>query len=197
MLVCLYRGRHPLGNYPQLIINSVDLKHAIDLIERDRDGLIDMLVASIEQVARAGADFGAMLSVTPHIVFEEVAARSPIALISIVQTACDRAREKQMSRLALFGTRFTMEADFYHRAFAPEKMNAKYVPGRVARLRLATSQGGPAFLTRELQSSFQWQRARIEFVCPADGPIWLRVGSCGEEAAEYTGFTLLKAPTEE
>lgn len=118
LLTSLYRGRHPQGSYPSLLINSIDLRHALELIETDRHALVDFITRSFEEVARAGADFGAILSNTPHVVFEDIAKRSPIPLISIVDTARDRARQKRMSRLGLFGTRFTMESDFYRRAFA-------------------------------------------------------------------------------
>ena len=59
-----------------------------------------------------------MAANTAHIVFDEVQARSPIPLISIVQAACDHARERGFERLALLGTGFTMRARFYHDAFA-------------------------------------------------------------------------------
>ncbi|HEU0076278.1 MAG TPA: amino acid racemase, partial [Longimicrobiaceae bacterium] len=57
--------------------------------------------------------FAAMTANTPHIVFDELAGRSPVPLVSIVEVCADEARRRGLGRLALLGTRFTMEAPFY------------------------------------------------------------------------------------
>jgi aspartate racemase len=41
-------------------------------------------------------------------------------LISIVEATCDYAKERKMKRLALFGTRYTMQATFYSKVFSRE-----------------------------------------------------------------------------
>ena len=51
---------------------------------------------------------------------DEVRAKAPIPFISIVEAACDCAKQRNFKRLALFGTRYTMEADFYQKVFARE-----------------------------------------------------------------------------
>lgn len=58
-------------------------------------------------------DFAAMTANTPHIVFDELAARSPLPLLSIVEVCAAEARHRGLRRLLLLGTRFTMEAAFY------------------------------------------------------------------------------------
>jgi aspartate racemase len=82
------------------------------------DSFTNYLVAEIERLARAGVDFGALASNTPHLVFDELRRRSPIPLISIVESACDAARALGLQRVGLFGTRFTMQARFYPDVFA-------------------------------------------------------------------------------
>jgi aspartate racemase len=80
------------------------------------------LLAGIAKLARAGADFGLIAANTPHIVFDDVAPKSPIPLISIVGVTCAAAKARNLKRLALFGTRYTMQADFYPKVFAREGM---------------------------------------------------------------------------
>src|SRR5206468_6688135 len=70
--------------------------------------------------ARAGADFGLIAANTPHIVFDDIAPKSPVPLISIVETTCAAAKARGLKRLALFGTKFTMQSDFYQKVFARE-----------------------------------------------------------------------------
>ena len=54
-----------------------------------------------------------MTANTAHIVFDDLAARSPVPLLSIVEVCAEEARRRGLNRLLLLGTRFTMEAPFY------------------------------------------------------------------------------------
>src|SRR5688572_17467872 len=103
---------------PSVIIDSLDVQRALRLVERDRPALTEYLFTSLRRLAGAGADFAAMTANTPHIVFDELAARSPIPLVSIVETCARDAEQRSLRRLALIGTRFTMEAAFYPDVFA-------------------------------------------------------------------------------
>lgn len=98
---------------PSIVIDSLDVRLALHLVERDRPALTEYLLASLRRLAGAGVDFAAMTANTPHIVFDDLAARSPIPLVSIVEVCAEEARRRKLARLALLGTRFTMEAPFY------------------------------------------------------------------------------------
>ena len=52
--------------------------------------------------------------------FDDVAPKSPIPLISIVEATCAAAKAQNLKRLALFGTRYTMQANFYPKVFKRE-----------------------------------------------------------------------------
>jgi aspartate racemase len=120
-IIAIYRERQPDGSYPQFVINSINLQKGIDFLEvNDLAGMTDFLLNEIEKLPQAGADFGIIAANTPHIVFDEVAARSPIPFISIVEATCAHAKLRGFKRLALFGTRYTMRADFYQRVFTRE-----------------------------------------------------------------------------
>ena len=120
-IIAMYRERKPDGHYPQFVINSIDLQKGIDFLEADDlAGMADFLLDEIKKLPPAGAEFGIIAANTPHIVFDQVAARSPIPFISIVEATCEYAKARGMQRLALFGTRYTMSADFYQKVFARE-----------------------------------------------------------------------------
>src|SRR5882724_4472512 len=113
-IIALYRERTTDGSYPQFIINSIDLKKGLAFMDASNlSGMADFLLEAIGKLARAGADFGLISANTPHIVFDEVATKSPIPLISIVEATCAAAKTRKLKRLALFGTRYTMQATFY------------------------------------------------------------------------------------
>jgi aspartate racemase len=63
-------------------------------------------------------NFAAMAANTPHVVFDDLVARSPIPLLSIVEACAEEARRRDLRRLGLLGTRFTMEGSFYPEVFA-------------------------------------------------------------------------------
>ena len=120
-IIALYRERQRDGSYPQLVINSIDLKKGIDFMNANNlVAMADYLLEEIMKLPRAGADFGLIAANTPHIVFDDIAPKSPIPLISIVEATCAHAKARKMKRLALFGTRYTMQADFYSKVFARE-----------------------------------------------------------------------------
>ena len=122
-IIALYRERTGNGHYPEFVIVSVDLRKGLDFMDaNDLSGMADYLLEGIDKLARAGAEFAIISANTPHIVFDDVAPRSPIPLISIVEATCAAAKAQNLKRLGLFGTRYTMQADFYPKVFARERI---------------------------------------------------------------------------
>jgi aspartate racemase len=105
--------QHAPGTSPSIVIDSLDVQRGLALAGSDHAGLTDYLVDSVERLAGARVDFVAMTANTAHLVFDEVAARSPVPLVSIVEVCGDEARRRGLKRLLLLGTGFTMGAPFY------------------------------------------------------------------------------------
>ena len=120
-IIALYRERTGDRHYPEFVVVSVDLRKGLDFMDaNDLSGMANYLLEGIDKLARAGADFGIISANTPHIVFDEVASQSPIPLISIVEATCAAAKARELKRLSLFGTRYTMQASFYPKVFSRE-----------------------------------------------------------------------------
>src|SRR5437870_3512027 len=120
-IIALYRERQRDGSYPEFIINSVDLKKGLDFMAASNlNGMADYLLEEIGRLARAGANFGLISANTPHIVFDELTSKAPIPLLSIVEATCAAAKARKLKRLALLGTRFTMQGTFYSKVFNRE-----------------------------------------------------------------------------
>jgi len=114
-------GRTQDGSYPQFIINSVNMKKGLDFMDANNlAGMAEYLLEEIGKLAQAGATFGLISANTPHIVFDEIASKSPVPLISIVEATCAAAKARKLKRLALFGTRYTMQTTFYPKVFSRE-----------------------------------------------------------------------------
>jgi aspartate racemase len=105
--------REDPSSTPSIVIDSLDVQVGLRLVEKDRPALIEYLLGSLRRLAGAGVDFAAMAANTPHVVFDELVAGSPIPLVSIVEACAEEGRRRGLKRLGLLGTRFTMEGAFY------------------------------------------------------------------------------------
>ena len=119
LIIAAYREQRPDGSYPRIVINSIDLNKVRDLVTANALAeLTGHLLAEVGRLASAGADFGLFAANTPHIVFDDVRRQSPIPLLSIVEATCEAAKALGLKRLALLGTRFTMQGRFFPEVFS-------------------------------------------------------------------------------
>ncbi len=96
-----------------LVIDSLSSYRVFDYFQAgDFAGLTDYLAASVERLAAAGAQFASLTAQTPHVVFNELAARSPIPLVSSVECTRQELLRRGVKSVILLGTKFTMESDF-------------------------------------------------------------------------------------
>lgn len=135
-IIAAYCERNSQGDYPQIIINSINMKKMLDLIANEKfDEVTSYLVSELGKLAASGADFGLLASNTPHIVFDRVRQSSPLPLISIVEATCEKTLEMSFHRVGLFGTKFTMQGEFYDQVFSqhdiqvftPDEIDQSYI----------------------------------------------------------------------
>ncbi|HEY2360076.1 MAG TPA: amino acid racemase [Candidatus Angelobacter sp.] len=113
--------RAPGGPAPSIIINSIDLQKGLDLLGANKlSELTEYIVPEVMRLHGAGAEFGFLAANSPHIVFGDIAQRSPIPLMSIVEATCMEAKARGFTKLGLLGTRFTMHGRFYPDVFSRE-----------------------------------------------------------------------------
>lgn len=121
ILVKRYKEIFMTDNHPEIVINSVDMKRMVDLVARKEfDGLIDFLSAEIALFEKCGIETAAISSNTPHIVFDQLQAKTSIKLISIVEATCLAMKNSYVKSVGLLGTKLTMSSGFY------EKESLKY-----------------------------------------------------------------------
>ena len=118
ILVSLSRERGWGRQYPEIIIYSLNFKEFFDPLEEGNFSKVTSLLSSgIKSLYKAGADFALMASNTPHMFFDQLAESSPIPLLSIVEEAAKKSREKGFDKVGLWGTSFTMGETFYKDGF--------------------------------------------------------------------------------
>jgi aspartate racemase len=116
--------------YPEIIVYSANLKKLMGFVETESwSELSQWLLEIIYSLHRAGAEFAAIASNTPHIIFDEIKTKSPIPLLSIVEATCNKAQEMGLKNVGLMGTKLTMEAEFYKKPFISKGISV-VVPSR-------------------------------------------------------------------
>jgi aspartate racemase len=91
--------------------------------------LTEYFVTLIGQLKAGGANLAAVSAVTPHLCIGELAVKSPLPLVDLLQVARESICGK---RVALFGTRFVIETDLFGR-LAGENTIRPY-PGEVSQI---------------------------------------------------------------
>jgi aspartate racemase len=111
--------------YPEIIVYSMNLGPVLAMFDaEDWDGLERALLDALQALKQAGADFGAIASNTPHIVWERIEPAAPVPLVSIVETVCREASRLGLKRPGLLGTSLTMRSDYYHRRLKQDGVEA-------------------------------------------------------------------------
>jgi aspartate racemase len=105
-------------NYPEIIIYSINISEFLSLMRsKAYDKITPLLLLKIQALAKAGADFAAITANTPHMFYNAILEKSPLPMISIVETTCRETIRRGFKRPGLFGTGFTMESTFYQEVF--------------------------------------------------------------------------------
>jgi aspartate racemase len=123
-------------NYPEILIYSVNFQKYVEWQNAGNwSAAADDMVEVINALHQAGAQFGVIATNTMHKVFDDVQARSPMPLISIMDATADKIGQATMKKVGLIGTIFTMQESFYQDALAkrnievivPHKEDQEYV----------------------------------------------------------------------
>jgi len=110
----LAQGCERLGLTLDIVITNAYTPRVFEFVqEGDRAGLAEYLNAFIRRMHAAGAEIAAIPAVTPHYGIEELAATSPVPLISIFDPLRGELARRTIRRVAIFGTRFVIESDFF------------------------------------------------------------------------------------
>jgi len=134
---CL-EGTKMLGPHahPEVSMHTHSLAEYMRFVDRDDwNGVADLMLSSAEKLARAGADFLICPDNTIHRAFDLMIPRSPRPWLHIVEEVAKEARRQGYRRLAVLGTRYTMEGPVYPKKLAGAGVEHR-VPGLEKRERI-------------------------------------------------------------
>lgn len=128
--------------FPSLSIESLNVFDIFKFCQKEEyDKLAGYILQAIKNLAVSGANFAALTGNTPHIIFDQLQAQSPIPLISIVNETYKKAQQKKLSRVLLLGTSFTMREDFFKKLFTnggieiitPSEAEMDYIDDKISK----------------------------------------------------------------
>lgn len=115
--------------FPEIILHSVNLQRLMDCFERnDWQQVARYLRESMDHLAAAGADFVAILANTPHNAWEHLEGRTPLPVLTIMEATADELMARRLDKVALLGTRATMECGFFQNHFKKRGIEALVPP---------------------------------------------------------------------
>lgn len=101
-------------NSAKIILYSVNFKEIEDCqVSGDWDKSGAILAEAAKKLENAGADFVLICTNTMHKVSDVVASAISIPLLHIADVTAEALKSKNISKVALLGTKYTMEQDFY------------------------------------------------------------------------------------
>jgi aspartate racemase len=99
---------------PRLLIVHADINTVYAMVGvKDYNALARYLAGLIASMAAGGAELTAIVAATPHICAPQLTALSPLPLIDMLAEVANAARAQGLKRVALLGTRFTVETRMF------------------------------------------------------------------------------------
>ncbi|MEE4265299.1 MAG: aspartate/glutamate racemase family protein [Desulfobacteraceae bacterium] len=96
------------------IMVSVEFAEIEALQHQNRwDELAAIMIDAARSLERAGADFVIICTNTMHKLYDEVRRHIEIPMLNIADATAEKIKAEGIDRIALLGTRFTMEENFY------------------------------------------------------------------------------------
>lgn len=96
------------------VIESVDFSEIAELQAKDDwKALDDLMISRAKKLEGSGAELLMICANTMHLCVEAIEKHTNIPIVHIAEVTADQIKEAQLDKVALLGTKFTMEKDFF------------------------------------------------------------------------------------
>jgi aspartate racemase len=104
------------GLVPSILMVHADVRRVMThAAARETRELAAYLAELLGQLADGGAQIGIIPAFSPQICARELAERTPLPLIDLLDVIVDEVRRRQLQRIAIFGARVTVETKLFGR----------------------------------------------------------------------------------
>lgn len=99
---------------PRLTMANAHAPTALAFVQAGQIGdLAAYLAGFVRELAASGANFFAIPAITPHICLADLKRQVSLPIVDILQVTAKRLRDRRLSRVALFGTKFTIDSNLF------------------------------------------------------------------------------------
>lgn len=99
---------------PRLTMANAHAPTALALVQAGRvSDLASYLAGFVRELAAAGAGFFAIPAITPHICLADLKRHVTLPIVDLLEVTAQRLRDQRLSRIALLGTRFTIDSNLF------------------------------------------------------------------------------------
>ncbi|MDP9051225.1 MAG: aspartate/glutamate racemase family protein [Acidobacteriota bacterium] len=110
----LARALDDRGRTLDLVMAHAETARIFEYIQANKPAsMADYLTSFLHRLKAAGAEIGIIPAVTPLYCARELAACSPLPLVSIADAVAAELASRSAQRVAVFGTRYVIESGFY------------------------------------------------------------------------------------
>lgn len=103
-----------LGLSPRILMAHADVRRVLNhAAAREAHELAQYLGGLLGQLKRGGAEIASIPAFAPQICATELAAISPLPLVSLLDAIAAEIKRRQLRRVALFGARVTIETRMF------------------------------------------------------------------------------------
>jgi aspartate racemase len=104
------------GLSPRLLMVHADVRYVMSqAAARNTKQLAEYLAGLLKQLAHGGAEIASIPAFSPQVCADELAAITPLPLISLLDSISAEVERRRLRRVALFGARVTMETQMFGR----------------------------------------------------------------------------------
>ncbi len=112
----LVKAHGAAGVSPRLVMVHADVQKVMALAAaRETQALADYLGVFLDQLAGAGAQLATIPAFSPQVCAEELEARTPLPLISLLDAIAADVERRKLRRVAIFGAKVTIETELFGR----------------------------------------------------------------------------------
>jgi aspartate racemase len=108
--------RYITGKHPEITVHTFSFdKYKKLIVEKKWGELSQLIIESICKLQKIGADFIIIPSNTPHYGFVEIAKKSPLPVLNLVELTANECQQRGFKKVAILGTKSTMQEGLYER----------------------------------------------------------------------------------
>ena len=109
--------------FPHIILYSVNYGEIYACNQKnDREGVYQIIKKGAETLTNAGVDFLALCANTIHFTYDKLTAEITLPFVHIADATGKAIQQKELKKVALLGTRETMELEFYKQRLATRQI---------------------------------------------------------------------------